>query len=379
MTYIAGSYTTKFGELWERDLRSLGIEAIEGALKDANIELKDIDALYVANMAASRLSGQDHIGSLIASELGIDVPAYHIESACASGGVAVRLGHLDILSGESKNILVLGVEKMTDISNSGVTAALSGASDEEWEAFYGATFPSLYAMIAREHMRKFGTTREQLALCSVKNHAFGSKNPHAQFPFEITTEQVLDASPVADPLGLLDCSPISDGASAIVLSKEKKSDVKIISSAQAQDTISLHKRNDITELTATVKAANKAFHSAGLNRNNIDIVELHDCFSIAEILAYEDLGFAKKGEGGKLIESGKTGPGGSLPVNTSGGLKACGHPVGATGVKQIAELASQLSGSAGARQISKNLKYGLAHNVGGSGGTAVVHILAKVG
>lgn len=376
--FVKGVYTTKFGELWDRDLRSLGVEAAMGALKDAKMDLRDIDAVYVGNMCASRFAGQDHLGALFATELGIDRPSYHIESACASGGLAIRTAWMDLLAGQSKNILVIGVEKMTDVDMGFTTSGLAGASDEEWEAFYGVTFPSLYAMIAQEHMELFGTTREQLALCAVKNHKHGALNPDAQFRKEITVADVLTASKVADPLGLLDCSPISDGAAAVVLSSQNSSAVKMISSGQAQSSLALHDRQKISTIDSAVKAGNRAFDLAGIKREDIGVMEVHDCFTIAEICAYEDLGFIQKGEGGIFVAEGNANLDGKLPTNTSGGLKACGHPVGATGVKQVAEITKQLRGDAGQRQIKHEAKYGLTHNVGGSGATCVVNIFQKV-
>lgn len=283
------------------------------------------------------------------------------------------------MQSELLNGLVIGVEKMTDVSSEDATTGLSGASDEEWEASVGATFPSLYAMIAREHMNKYGTSRRQLSMVAVKNHKHGSMNPLAQFPKEISLEDALEATMISDPLNLFDCSPISDGAAAIVLSAGKQTKgVKILASAQAQDSLALHDRADLTTLQATVDASNRAFKAAGIGRKDIGLVELHDCFTIAEICAYEDLGFVEKGKGGEFIEEGKTYFGAELPVNTSGGLKSCGHPVGATGVKQVVEIYNQMIGRAGARQIKKDLKYALAHNVGGSGATAIVSILEKL-
>jgi acetyl-CoA C-acetyltransferase len=374
--YIAGVGQTKFGELWDYDLRSLAVEAAIKAFDDSNIDPMDIDAIYVGNMLGSQLSGQDHIGALVASELGLNIPATHIEAACASGGVALRLGKLDILSGNSKNVLVIGVEKMTDATVDDVTTGLSGASDEEWESYYGVTFPSLYAMIAREHMNRFGTSKEHLAKVAVKNHKHGSMNKCAHFTNEITLEQALNSTLVADPLNLFDCSPVSDGASALILSN-KRGSVEILTSQQAQDSLALHDRKDITILAATVEASKKAFKATGLKHSDIGVMEVHDCFTIAEICAYEDLGFVEKGKGYTLIEEGKTYFDNELPVNTSGGLKSAGHPVGATGVKQAIEIYLQLSGKAGKRQIKKESKYGLAHNVGGSGATAVVTIFKK--
>lgn len=365
---------TKFGEMWKSDLRSLALEASIAAINDAQIDPKDIDAIYFANMLGSRFANQDHLGALIASELGLTVPSIHIEAACASGGAAIRLAFLELMSKTAKNILVVGAEKMNDADVNEITSGLAGASDEEWEASLGVTFPSLYAMIAREHMYRFGTSREQLSMIAVKNHKHASMNKLAQFPKELSLSDAVNSSPVADPLNLMDCSPITDGACAIVLSTEKKNGIRILASSQAQDTLALHDRKDIVTLQATVDAADKAFKASGIERDDIGLIELHDCFTIAEILAYEDLGFAKKGDGGKLIEEGKTYYNAELPVNTSGGLKACGHPVGATGIKQAYEIYLQMMGQAGERQVKRNLKYALSHNVGGSGATAVVTI-----
>jgi len=350
-------------------------------LTDARQEISAVDAILVANMNAGIFSGQEHLGALFAAELRTNVPAFHIEGACASGGLAINLAWTMLASGQYQNILVIGAEKMTDVDGAEATRGLNSAADEEWEGFYGVTFPSLYAMIAREHMRLYGTTREDLAAVSVKNHANALLNPDAQFRKAISVAAVLEATPVAEPLGLLDCSPISDGAAAVILSTRKpknssKHSVRILASNVAQSSLSLHNRQEISTIDATITAAQMAYKAAKLKAADIDIAEVHDCFTIAEILAYEDLGFAKKGQGVDLIRSGATNRDGKLPVNVSGGLKACGHPVGATGVKQIVELTKQLQGRAGERQVQKQLKHALAHNVGGSGATAVVTILA---
>jgi len=273
-----------------------------------------------------------------------------------------------------------GIEKMNDVAGATATETLAMAADQEWEAFFGATFPGLYAMIAMKHMHDYGTTKEQLAQVAVKNHANGALNPYAQYRREITIETVINAAPVAYPLGLFDCSPVTDGAASIVLcaaDKAKKyteNPVKIIASGQASDTLALHGRRDICTIDSTVHAAKMAYEQAGLKPENIDLAEVHDCFTIAEICAIEDLGFVKKGEGGGAVENKITTLDGKIPVNTSGGLKSKGHPVGATGVAQIVEITQQLKGEADKRQV-KNAKIGLAHNVGGSGATCVIHIL----
>lgn len=372
---ILGSGITKFGEHWDKDLLDLAMEAGNEALNNSGLKSEEIDAVIVGNMLYSKASGQDHLGALIASNLGIKSSSSHVEAACASGGLAVHTASQGILSGLYENILVVGVEKMTDFSTSEVSTALMGAASEE-ERQAGLTFPGLYALMAKAHMKKFGTTREQLAAVAVKNHFHASLNPKAQFPFEISVDKVLSSSMISDPLTLFDSSPITDGAAAIVLSSAKKSEVYISASAVASDCVGLAQRDSLTEVPATQIAAEKAFSQSGLTQKDIDLLEVHDCFTIAEILAIEDLGFCKKGEGGKFIESGATKLGNKLPVNTSGGLKGCGHPVGATGVKQIIEIYEQLKGAAKKRQV-KNAKAGLTQNVGGTGATVAIHILQK--
>lgn len=355
--YVIGAATTKFGELWGVSPRSLAREAVFGALKDADIDPKKIEALFVGNMLSGMLGGQEHLGAFFAEELGLSVPAFKIEGACASGGLAVHSAVNCVLSGQYETVLVLGIEKMTDHKPEDVATALMGAGSEE-ERAAGATFPGLYAVLARAHMKEFGTTEEQMAEVAVKNHLHASKNPNAQFRNAITVEQIMKSSKIADPLKLLDCSPISDGAAAVVITSKKKG-VRVMASTVATDTLGLAQRKSLTELKATREAGARAYKESGITPKDVDVAEVHDCFTIAEILAIEDLGFAKKGQASRKIHQ---------VINPSGGLKGCGHPVGATGVKQIAELTKQLRGSA---------KIGLAHNVGGSGATAVVHILCK--
>jgi acetyl-CoA C-acetyltransferase len=377
---IIGVGMNKWGELWEKSLRDIFVESALLAIEDAGVD--HIDSMYVGCMTSGLFVGQEHLASLLADYLGAGpIASARVESACASGGLAVRTGFIDVASGMSDIVLVGGVEKMTDVGGDGATFALSTAADQEYEVYHGITFPGLYALMARSHMHKFGTTREQLAQVAVKNHENGSKNPLAQFPQKITVEEVINSIMVADPLTILDCSPITDGAACLVLCPaemakkiSKKPPVKIIASGNATDTIALHSRSDFTTLNATIKAAERAYKMANLTPENIDFAEVHDCFTIAEIVIIEDLGFAKKGEGGKATQSGMTALGGKKPVNVSGGLKSKGHPVGATGVAQVVEVVHQLRGEAGARQV-KNAKIGLTQNMGGSGGSAVVHIM----
>jgi acetyl-CoA C-acetyltransferase len=380
---VIGVGLTKFGELWDQSFRQLIAEAGSKAILDAKIEGKDIDAMYVGSMSSGRFVDQEHVGALVAEVSGfshLHIPATRVEGACASGGLAVREGYLSIASGINDVVVVGGIEKMNDVSGSAATDILATASDQEWEAFFGATFPAIYAMIATRHMHEYGTTKQQLAQVAVKNHANGALNPYAQYQSPISLESVLKTTTVAYPLGLMDCSPVSDGAASIVLCAAEKAKqftdkpVKIIGSGQASDTLALHGRRDICTLDSTVYASKMAYKQANVTPKDIDFAEVHDCFTIAEICAIEDLGFVTKGEGGKAIDNKITTLDGSLPVNTSGGLKAKGHPVGATGVAQIVELALQLRGEAGKRQV-KDGHIGLAHNVGGSGATCVVHIL----
>lgn len=379
---VLGVGLTKFGELWETSFTELFVEAGAKAIENANIDGKDIDAIFVGNMSGGRFIDQEHISSLIADYAGLTpIPSTRVEAACASGGLAIRHAIMGIESGFYDIVVVGGVEKMTDVLTERTTQILATAAEQEWEANLGMTFPGLYAMMARRHMHEYGTTREQLALVSVKNHRNAVNNPYAQFRFEITVEDVLNSTVVAEPLRLLDCSPITDGAACLVLASEKKAKefvdnpVYIIGSGQASSTISLHGRENIAIMDATINAAKEAYKRAGIEAKQIEVAEVHDCFTIAEILAIEGLGFVKIGEGGKATEEGLTEIGGKIPVNTSGGLKAKGHPVGATGVAQAVEITLQLRGEAEKRQVNADI--GLTHNVGGSGGTAVVHIFSK--
>jgi acetyl-CoA C-acetyltransferase len=293
--------------------------------------------------------------------------------------MALRLGFFEGASGHSDIVLVGGVEKMNDGAD--VTYALATAADQEYEVYNGITFPGLYALIARAHMHTYGTTHEQLAAVSVKNHKHGALNPHAQFPREVSLDQVLKATVIADPLTILECSPVSDGAACAIIApveiakKLGKPVIKIIGTGAATDTIALHARADITTLTAVKHAGAAAFKMAGIGPKDIDVAEVHDCFSIAEICIIEDLGFTEKGKGGRFTEDGHTALSGEIPVNTSGGLKSKGHPVGATGIAQVVELTEQLRGTAGKRQV-KDAKIALAQNMGGSGASSVVHIFA---
>lgn len=379
---VKGVGLTRFGELWDKSLLDLALEASLEAINDSRITNNDIDAVFVGNMLIGKIAGQDHLGPVITSSLGLNCASFRIEGACASGGLAVHLAIQSILAGTYNNVLVVGAEKMSDAPTSQITWALMGASSSK-ERKAGLTFPALYALMAQAHMQKYGTTREELAEVSVKNHYHASLNKKAHFPYEITAEKVLNSSMISYPITLFDSSPITDGAAAVILSADNSPrrspsghlrGVYITGSAVASDTIDLAERNSLTELKATQIAVKTALKQAGMGIKDINIAEVHDCFTIAEVMAMEDLGFCPAGAGGKFIKSKATRLGGKCPINTSGGLKACGHPVGATGVKQIIEITEQLRKNAGARQV-KNANVGLTQNVGGTGATVAVHVL----
>jgi acetyl-CoA C-acetyltransferase len=372
---------TEFGELWGDSLRTIWAKAAVAALADAGID--SVDLITVGCMAPGLFVGQEHLASLLADELGMaGVAASRLESACASGGLAVRAGFAEIAAGLADTVLVTGVEKMTDVDGADATYALGTAADQECEGFHGITFPGLYAMLARAHMARYGTTVEQLAAVAVKNHANGLLNPHAQYHLKVTIKDVLESTMVADPLRLLDCSPVTDGAAALVLTTVERARelaggrpvVTITGSGLATDTITLANREDLTELRAVRLAAERAYAMAGRKPQDLHVVEVHDCFTIAEIMATEAIGLFEPGSGAQAAAAGLTAIGGKIPVNTSGGLKSKGHPVGATGAAQIAEIVSQLRGEAGQRQV-EGARIGLAQNMGGSGGSSVVHIL----
>ncbi|MBS3815182.1 MAG: thiolase domain-containing protein [Hadesarchaea archaeon] len=380
---IVGIGITKFGELWDTSFRELIVEAGVRALEDAETDGSEIDGMYVGNMSAGQFIQQEHIASLIADHSGLaPVPCTRVEGACASGGLALRQAFISVASGINDVVVAGGVEKMTDVLSGQATGALGTAADQEWEGFVGTTFPGLYALMARRHIHKYGTTEEQLAEVAVKNHANAQLNPCAQYRREVTIQNVFDSPKVTEPLNLLDCSPITDGGACVVLTSAEKAreytdtPIYIRGSGQASDTLSLHDRQSLTKLKSTVEASKTAYDMAGVTAEDIDLVEVHDCFTIAEIMAIEDLGFCKKGEGGKMTEEGETARDGQIPVNTSGGLKGKGHPVGATGIAQSVEMVKQLRGEAGKRQVN-GPEIALTHNVGGSGGTAVIHILER--
>ncbi|WP_459201072.1 thiolase domain-containing protein [Methanococcus sp. CF] len=385
---IIGYGQTKFGELWEESFRSLIVEAGVKAIIDANVDGDDIDAMYVGTMSGGLFVGQEHSASLIADYAGLNpIPCTRVEAACASGSLALRSAVLSIASGAHDVVLVGGVEKMTDVADA--TSAIATASDQEWEAFVGATFPSLYAMMAKRYMHEYGLTIEQLSSWSAIAHENAVHNKYAQFRSKVTVDQVMRASPVADPLTLLHCSPVSDGASALIICDAEKATqyapkdeiIYIKASTQASDTIALHDRKDMTTLNAAKVASNKAYKIAGIDASKVDVAEVHDCFAINGLVLTEDLGFCKKGDAGKVVEAGKTriDDDSFVTVNPSGGLKAAGHALGATGIRQVGELYWQLKQDKECKDRQTAIKngYAIAANVGGTGGTVCTHILSN--
>ena len=380
---IIGIGITKFGELWDKSLRQLGLETGLAAISDAGITSKDIDALYIGNMAAGSTLQQEHVSALMADYCGLtsqNIPATRVEAASASGGLAIRQAYMAIAGGFIDIAVVGGAEKMTDVSDSESSYTVSMGSDEQWESKAGATFASLHAMMAQSHMAEYGTSREEMSAVSAKNHYHASMNPMAQFPFALDAETISNSGMVSSPLRMLDCAPNSDGAAAIVLcatekaNKYKKKSVKIIGSGQASDTLSLHHRKHLNQMPAIKVAAKRAFKSCGKKVSDLDLIEIHDNFTISEIIALEEIGVFKRGKAAANILKGETKLGGKIPVNTSGGLKARGHAPGATGIAQVVEIVQQLRGEAGDRQV-KGAKIGMVENHGGTAATAVIHIL----
>lgn len=380
---IIGVGMTQFGRHADKGIRQLGEEALWAALKDAGLSPKEIQVAYAGN-ALGHMSGQEMVsGQMVLREVGITgIPITRIEDACASASFALRESWLAVASGLYDVALAVGYEKMTGATTAEVMEALAGASDTELEANVGITFPGVFAMVARRHMYQYGTTQQQLAQVSVKNHDNGALNPRSQFQKRFTIEEVLASRPIARPLNLLDCCPISDGAAAaVIVAKDlvpRYTNRPIWIAGSGQISGYFDPMADITIMKPTISASRIAYEMAGVGPEDIDVAEVHDCFSIAEVLHTEDLGFASKGEGGPFIQEGNTAIGGRIPINPSGGLLAKGHPVGATGLAQIVEIVEQLRGQSGQRQVA-GAKVGLAMCLGGfmhsDAGVVAVHVL----
>ena len=372
--YVKGVGMTTFGA-HDKPNHVLAYEAAYEALEDADLSIKDVDAIIIGNLDfSSNGERQRHVAALISSVFKTHVPILGIPTACSSGGAAFFTGNR---MEQFKNVLVLGSDRLLTGPTQFTTLEFMMGAERQWEQHEGLNFPAQNALVAQQHMLKYGTTTDDLALIAYKNHENGFLNPKARFyNKKVTLEQIKNSAVVASPLRLFDCSISVDGAAAAVLSTDK-TDIKVIGSAMHNDQLGVFERKDMTSFGATKITANEAFSQAGIERKDIDFMEVHDAFTIVELLAYEDLGFCKKGEGKNLIRDGTVNRDGKLPVNTSGGLKAKGHPISATGLAQIYEIVKQIRGEAGERQLSK-AKIGLAQNIGGAGATVVVNILKKV-
>ncbi len=376
---IIGLGQTEVKEMWDTSLRHLAWYAIEAALDDAHIS--KVDALFVGNMAAGQLSHQMHLGALIADFAGMrGIEAVTVEAADASGGAALRQGILAVKSGLVETALVIGVEKMTDQVGSSVTAVLSSTLDADYEAIHGLTVAGMGALLMRRYMHEYGVTIDDFANFSVNAHANGADNPLAMYRNRLKAERFGSAPQVATPVSLFDMAPGGDGAAAVIITSHERAQdmvpqpVRIAGSALATDTLALHDRKNMLHLRAAERSAQKAMQAANVGHDDIDLFELHDSFTVMAALSLEAAGFAAPGEGWQLARDEEIGRNGRIPISTFGGLKARGNPGGATGMYQIVEVVRQLRGQAGENQIA-NAKIGMAQNLGGSGATAVTHVL----
>ena len=376
---IIGIGQVEVSEHWDLSLRDLGARAVLAALKDAGIARPD--ALYVGNMLSGPLASQEQLATLIADWCGLrGIEALKVEAACASGAAALRVGVMAVASGAYDLVAVLGVEKMTDLDGEEATAALMTAADAEYEGIHGTSFISLNALLMRRYMEEMGVPLEAFAGFPVNAHANAVSNPNAMYRQKISRDTYLAARMIADPINLLDSAPICDGAAAVILCptdrarEYSRQPVRIAASALATDSVALHDRRDPLFLSAVYASANRAYQQAGIGPEEIDLFELHDAFSIIAALSLEASGFAPRGQGTRLAADGEIGLRGRLPVCTMGGLKARGHPVGATGIYQVVEAALQLRGKAGANQVP-GAHWAMTQNIGGVGGTAITHIL----
>jgi len=376
---IIGIGQTSVDEHWDKSIRMLAGEAVLAALQDAGRETTDV--LYVGNMMSGNASRQQHLGAMIADWVGLRYcEAFKLEAACGSGAAAFRAGMMAVASGEVDSAVVVGVEKMTDSHGSEMTAALATAADADWEADMGVSFVGLNALIMQRYMHEYGWKHADFAAFSINAHANAVHNPFARLQDAVTEADYARAHMIADPINLLDASPMGDGAAAAVLvpanalRSSGRPVIKIAGSGSATDTIAIHSRRDALWLSAAERSVRQAYHQAGVEPEDIDIFEAHDAFTIMAALSLEACGFAERGQGPRLALEGHILPSGRVPIATRGGLKARGHPVGATGMYQLVEVVQQLRGEAGSTQVD-GARVGMAQNIGGSGSNIVTHIL----
>jgi len=380
---IVGIGQSPVGEHWDRSIRTIAYDAVTAAMQDAGIETAD--ALFVGNMLSGNLVDQEHLATLVADTCGLyGIEAAKIEAACASASAALRVGTMAVASGMHDVVIVAGLEKMTDTVGKSTTAGLATAADAESETLHGVSFVGLNALIMQRYMYEHDVPLDAFAGFSINAHKNGVNNPNAMFQKAISLDTYQKAPVIATPINIMDSSPVCDGAAAVILVATEQAQkfttgahrgaVKILSSASANDTLAVHDRRDPLFLEAAYVSSQKAYSDAGLTHKDVDIFELHDAFSIMSALSLEATGFAQRGEGWRMAHEDHIGIGGKLPISTMGGLKSRGHPVGATGIYQIVELAQQLTGEAGTNQV-QNAEIGMAQNIGGSGATIVTHIL----
>jgi len=375
---IIGIGQTPVGEHWEKSLRHLAHDAIMAAMRDAGIQTAD--ALYVGNMLSGELNGQEHLGALIADFIGLrGIEALKVEAACGSGAAALRVGIMAVASGMSETVIVCGIEKMSDAIGNLTTSALATAADQEYEVSQGISFVGLNALLMRRYMHEYGVSKDAFAGFTVNAHRNAATNPNAMFRSPVSEAAYARAGMIADPINLLDSSPVCDGAACVVLAPADRyrgrAKASILASAVAIDSLAIHDRRDPLVLDAAVISSQKAYAQARLTPADIHLFEAHDAFSIMSALSLEAAGFAPRGVGVRLAQEGEIGLAGRSPISTMGGLKARGHPVGATGIYQIVEVVTQLTGQAGPNQVN-GATIGMAQNIGGSGATVITHILA---
>lgn len=380
---IIGIGETKMGKLADKTLRDMIKDAGTKAIEDAGIEKERIQAVYMANFNSSFLCGQGHMGPMVSEVLGLgNVPTVRTEGACASGSLALRMALMAISAGVYDIVLVGGAEKMTHQPTEIVTTGIASAMDFELEAVQGFTFPACFAMMANRYFYEHRNVKKEMGMCAYNAHQNALLNPDAQMQKDFSLEKILAADLIASPLSLFDCSLVTDGAAFIVVASAEVADgiktkhrrVDIVGSGHAGDTLTLAAKKSITSFASAKAAAAQAYSHAGLKPTDIDLAEVHDCFTITQIINTEDLGFFAPGKGGDAVAEGHTTLRGKKPINTSGGLKAKGHPIGATGISQIYEVVTQLRGNAGDRQIAK-ADIGLTHNLGGTAATCVITIM----
>lgn len=379
---VLGIGQTKVDEHWEKSLKELAGEAALEALQDS--ESTGAEALYVGNMMSGPANHQQHLGASIADWIGLHYSsAIHIEAACGSGAAAFRSALMAVASGAVDTALVVGVEKMSDSPGDEITAQLATAADSDWELDQGLSFVALNALIMRRYLHQYGWTKNHFAAFSINAHANGVHNPYARFQEPITEIAYQKAGMIADPINLMDASPMGDGAAAAVLVpvdflklRGHRPIIKVVGSSAATDTLSIHNRRDGLWLSAAERSARQAYSQANITPKDIDLFELHDAFSIMAALSLEACGFAERGQGPRLANDGEILPSGRIPIATRGGLKARGHPVGATGVYQIVEVVQQLRGEAAGTQV-ENARVGMSQNIGGSGSNILTHILMR--